>query len=130
MSNFFLSKTNTFIKSITLFDTIEYKSEYKGDHLFFFSLPLLMNISQIFNDIKKITFNKKVISIISVLIFHEKDSDNKYIHSLSESNKLYSLEDFDKWPDIVLSNIIEKLELYNSFKKISFNVKVKIITNV
>jgi hypothetical protein len=129
ISNFFL-RNNKYVKSNILFDTIEYQSEYKGDNLISFVLPLLMNISYISSDVKKIVGKNKVVSIISVLVFYEKDSDNTYIHSLSNSNKLYNLVNFDKWPESVLLNLIEKLELYNSFKKISFIVKIKIITSI
>lgn len=130
ISNFFLSNNSKFIKSKTLFDTIEYKSEYNSDNLSKIFLPLVMNISQISNEIKKITDKKKVVSIISVVIFHEEINNNKYIHSLVDSNKLYSLDNFDKWSHILLANLIEKLELYNSFKKISLVIKVKTITNI
>lgn len=130
ISNFFLSNNSKFIKSKTLFDTIEYKSEYNSDNLSKIFLPLVMNISQISNEIKKTTNKKKVVSIISVVIFHEEINNNKYIHSLVDSNKLYSLDNFDKWSNILLANLIEKLELYNSFKKISLVIKVKTITNI
>jgi len=127
---FFQSNTNKFVKSKILFDTTQYKSNYKGDNLAFFFLPLLINIFQISNDIQKLIDEKKVVSITSILIFHEEGTNNKYIHSLSDSNKLYSLDDFNNWPTRILLNLIEKLELYNSFKKISLIIKVKIITNV
>jgi hypothetical protein len=126
----FLSHNNRFIKSSGLFDTVEYKSEYKGDNLGFFFLPLMINISQISIDIKKTIFNKNVVCITSILIFHEMNSDAKYTQSLSDSNNLYSLEYFDKWPTTIFLNIIEKLESYKSFKKISLVIQVRAITNV
>ena len=128
--NFFLLDKNKFVKSKILFDTIQYKSEYKGDNLIFFFLPLIINISQISNDIFKSLSEKKVVSIISILIFYEKETGSEYTHSLSDTNKLYSLDDFNKWSTDVLFNLIEKLELYNSFKKISLIIKVKTITNI
>jgi hypothetical protein len=127
---FFSFNKNKFIKSKILFDTIQYKSDYKGDNLAIFFLPLLINISQISNDIQKLTSEKKVISIISILIFHEEGTSNEYTHSLLDSNKLYSLDNFNDWSTNVLFNLIEKLELYNSFKKISLIIKVKTITNI
>jgi hypothetical protein len=121
---------NKIIKSNILFDTVQYKSDYRGDNLSIFFFPLLINISQISNDIQKFINENKVISIISVLVFYEEGSDIEYTHSLSDSNKLYSLDDFDTWPTCLLINLIEKLELYNSFKKISLIIKIKIITKV
>ena len=119
-----------YTKSENLFDIIEYKSDYNKDNLIFFFFPLLINIFQIFIDIEQ-SFNKdKIISIISVLTFYEGDTMSEYIHSLSNSNKLYSLENFNEWPYNLLLNIIKKLELYNSFKKISLIIKVKKITNL
>jgi len=127
---FFSFNKNKIIKSKILFDTIQYKSDYNGDNLAIFFLPLLINMSQISNDIKKLTSEKKVISIISTLIFYEEGTDNPYIHSLSDSNKLYSLNNFNEWFTNVLFNLVEKLEFYNSFKKISLIIKVNIITNI
>ena len=60
--NFFLLDKNKFVKSKILFDTIQYKSEYKGDNLIFFFLPLIINISQISNDIFKSLSEKKVVN--------------------------------------------------------------------
>jgi hypothetical protein len=127
---FFSFNKNKIIKSKILFDTIQYKSDYNGDNLAIFFLPLLINMSQISNDIKKLTIEKKVISIISTLIFYEEGTNNQYTHSLSDSNKLYSLDNFNEWFANVLFNLVEKLEFYNSFKKISLIIKVKIITNI
>lgn len=118
----------SFIKSNIPFDTVQYKSDYKNDNFSFFFLPLFINIYQISFDIQNLINQNKVVSIISVLIFHEKETNIEYIHSLSNSNGLYKLDDFDKWPTQVLFNLIEKLELYNSFKKISLVIKVKTIT--
>lgn len=119
---------NKLIRSEKLFDTIEYKSEYKGDSLEFFFLPLLTNIFQISNDIKKLINKNQLISIFSVLVFYNKDTGEKFEHSLTESNKLYSLKTLDKWPANLVFNLIEKLELYKSFTKISLKVKLRVTT--
>lgn len=125
-----LFSTNKFIKSEILFDTIQYKSDYNSDNLTLIFLPLLMNISQISQDIHLLTNNKKLVSIISIIIFQEKDTKNEYTHSLSESNKLYSADNISQWPSDILFNILSKLETYNSFTKISIIIKVKAINPV
>lgn len=121
---------NKFIKSEILFNTIQYKSDYYSDNFSLIFLPLLLNISQISRDIQIHTNNNKLISIISIIIFHEKETKNEYTHSLSESNKLYSKDNFNQWPSDILINILDKLETYNSFKKISLIIKVKTISPV
>lgn len=127
---FFLLNKNKFTKSEIIFDTIQYKSDYNTDNFLRIYLPLLLNISQISKDIKNIVSNKNLISITSTIIFYEKESSNEYTHSLSDSNQLYSLESFNKWPSTIFLNIIKKLEVYNSFKKISIIIQVKVITNI
>lgn len=121
---------NKFIKSEILFNTIQYKSDYYSDNFSIISLPLLMNISQISREIKIHTNNNKLVSIISIIVFQEKENKNEYTHSLSESNKLYSTENFHQWPSDILTNILDKLETYNSFKKFSLIIKVKTISPV
>lgn len=121
---------NKFIRSDIFFDTVEYKSDYNGDNLANFFVPLSINISQISDDIQKIIKEKKVVSIISSIVLVEKETDVEYTHSLGETRELYSLDDFNKWPSGIMFNLVQKLELYNSFKKISIIIKVKPVTKV
>jgi hypothetical protein len=130
ISKFFLLNNNKFNKSEILFDTIQYKSDYNSDSFLFIFLPLIINISQILNDIKKQIDNKKLISITSTIIFYEKENNNEYTHSLVDSNQLYSLNNINEWPNILMLNIINKLEVYNSFKKISIITLVKTVTKI
>lgn len=130
ISKFFLLNNNKFNKSEILFDTIQYKSDYNSDSFLFIFLPLIINISQILNDIKKQIDNKKLISITSTIIFYEKENNNEYTHSLVDSNQLYSLNNINEWPNIIMLNIINKLEVYNSFKKISIITLVKTVTKI
>ena len=130
LSKKFMFSQNKFIKSEILFNTIQYKSDYYSDNFSIISLPLLMNISQISREIKIHTNNNKLVSIISIIVFQEKENKNEYTHSLSESNKLYSTENFHQWPSDILTNILDKLETYNSFKKFSLIIKVKTISPV
>lgn len=130
ISKFFLLNNNKFNKSEILFDTIQYKSDYNSDSFLFIFLPLIINISQILNDIKKQIDNKKLISITSTIIFYEKENNNEYTHSLVDSNQLYSLNNINEWPNILMLNIINKLEVYNSFKKISIIILVKTVTKI
>lgn len=126
----FLLNTNKFIKSEILFNTIQYKSDYNTANFLFLYFPLLLNIVQISNNIKNSLTSKNLISITSTIIFYEKENNNEYTHSLAESNHLYNLDSFNKWSGTIFLNIFKKMEVYNSFQKISIIIQVKIITNV
>lgn len=127
--NFLLNK-HKFIKSEILFNTIQYKSDYNTDNFLLLYFPLLLNIIQISNNIKNSLTSKNLISITSTIIFSEKETTNEYTHSLADSNQLYSVDSLNKWPGFVFFNILKKMEIYNSFKKISIITQVKIITKV
>lgn len=127
---YFVPEKSDIIKSTVLFGIIKYESNYKGDNLAFFFLPLLANISRISNEIQLLLNKKEIVNITSTLVLYEKESTNEYPQSLSENNILYSSDNFGGWKMTFLSNLIEKLELYNSFQKISIVIKVKVITNV
>lgn len=124
---FLFFNKNKFIKSEILFDIVEYKSEYLGNHLSAFFLSLLLNISEISKEIKIFINQKKIINITSILTFYEKETNSEYSHALSDSNQLYSLDNFDMWSTSVISNLIKKLEIYSSFTKISLTISVNII---
>ena len=128
--NLFLFNSHELNKSIIIFDTIQYKLEYKGNNLVQFYFPLVINISQISKEIYKIFKKDKIVSIISVLVFHESNSKIEYRHSLSMSNKLYTLSNYNEWSINILFNLIEKLEFYNSFNKISLIIKIKTVTKI
>lgn len=119
-----------FSKSKIFFDTIQYKSDYNSDNFSIIFFPLLMSILQISKDIQTVVNNKKLVSITSTIVFYEKENSNEYTHSLSESNQLYSLNNFNNWSTLLLLSVLDKLEIYNSFKKISIIIQVKIITNI
>lgn len=130
MSRILTLNKNKLNKSELLFGTIQYKLDYNSDNFLFIFLPLLVNISQISNDIQNSIHNKNLINITSTIIFYEKDNTNEYTHSLSDSNQLYSVTDLNKWSITLLLNIIKKLEVYNLFKKVSIITQVKIINNI
>lgn len=130
MSGLFTLNKNRLDKSELLFGTIQYKLDYNSNNFLFIFLPLLVNISQISNDIQSSVNDKNLINITSTLIFYEKDSTNEYIHSLSDSNQLYSTDNINKWSTFILLNIIKKLEVYNLFEKVSIITQVKIINNI
>lgn len=127
---FFLLRKNKLLISKNFFDIIQYRSDHTGHYLISFFIPLIINVSQISNDVLKIIQRKKVVSIVSLVIFYEEGSNNQYTHSLAGNNKLYSMDNFNSWSKEVLFSLIEKLELYKSFRKISFIVRVKEITNI
>ena len=118
------------IKTKTLFDITQYKLNYYSSNLINFILPLILNILQISQEIKKIIERKKVIGIISTLDIFEHEVSGVFTHSLFNSNRLYTNENFSDWPNNILFNIINKLELYNSFNKIALTIKIKEINNL
>ena len=118
------------IKVKTLFDITQYKVDYYGSSLNNFIFLLLSDIYEILKEVKKILLKEKVITIISTLDIYEYGSKEGYTHSLFESNKLYTNENFSEWPINLLFDIINKLELYNSFNKISLTIKIKEINKL
>lgn len=126
---FWPNKENIFVSS-TFYNMDEWQFNYKASSLIQFFIPLIIDISVLSKKILKIFKTKKLISIMTVLIIYEDSSNIVYTHSLLESNKLYNSENFQYWPINLLINLIEKLELYNSFKKISLVIKVKEITKI
>jgi len=128
--NDFLPTKKKYTKSEILFNTIQYKSDYNTDTFLLLYLPLLLNIVQISNNIKKHCNSKNLISITSTIVFYEKESNNEYTHSLADSNQLYSVDSLNKWTGFVFFNILKKMEIYNSFRKISIITQVKTITKV
>ena len=113
-----------FTKTQQIFGIVEYRLEYEGDNLEAFTLPLLLTISQILKEIRKLLIEKKVVSIFSVIILHTQD-DLKFEHTLEDVQNLYNLNNIDQWPTKFFDNLIKKLELYSSFKKISFIIGVR-----
>ena len=125
-----LSNKRKKVLSQVIFDTVQYQLEYKGSNLLQFFIPLVFDISQISANILKHTQKKKLISIISILTIHEKENNIAYTHSLFGSDKLYSYLDANNWAINLLHSLVEKLEVYTFFKKISILIKVKEIKNI
>ena len=121
------SKKNTLVPS-NFYNIDEWQLTYKGSNLVQFFIPLILDIFILSSKIFKVFKAKKLISIITILVIYEEKANVIYTHSLFESNKLYSRDNFKNWSISLLYGLVEKLELYNSFKKISLIIKVKEIT--
>lgn len=119
-----------FIKYEDLFNILRYESEYKNDNFSLFFLPLFINIYLISNDIQQIINKKKVVSIVTILIFSTANNKGDYVHTLPNSNNLYTSDNFNDWISILLVDLVKKLELYHSFEKVTLVVKVKVITKL
>jgi hypothetical protein len=128
-NNFFSYKNNLIQQNLS-FNTFQYEMEYKATSLIQFFLPLLLNLSKISQDISSLLKEKKIVHIVSVIFLFDSITNRKFMHSLSISNQLYTLENIDKWSINIVYSLIEKLELYNSFQKISIDIKVIPITKI
>lgn len=128
--NFFLLNDPTWTKTKDIFGSTKYTLNYTGSDLSIFSLPLLISLSQISNELLKLTKGKKVISIVSIAIFHELNTGEELTHNLEDGSELYTSDNLNKWAISIFFNLIEKLELYASFKKISIIIRVTTITHI
>ena len=130
----FLNSLGFFKKRITksslLFGIVEYKVEYRSSHLLFFFLPLFINICQITGEIQKNFKGTEIISVVSVLTLVDEETGGNFVHTLPDSNDLYKVSTLNKWANFFIEELIEKLELYNSFKKITLSIKIKKMANV
>jgi hypothetical protein len=127
---FFFFKEKNLKKSQIHFNIIQYDLFYEGSSLFQILVPLVNDLFQIFNDIEIEVKKKNVISIVSTLNILDSDNQINFIHSLSKSNKLYNLENYNEWFGNIFFNLVEKLEIYNSFKKIVLTVNIKKINSL
>lgn len=127
---FFFFKEKNLKKSQIHFNIIQYDLFYEGSSLFQILVPLVNDLFQIFNDIEIEVKKKNVISIVSTLNILDSDNQINFIHSLSKSNKLYNLENYNEWFGNIFFNLVEKLEIYNSFKKIVLTINIKKINSL
>lgn len=116
---------NNCIKSIDVNGIVQYDLTFTGQARILFFLPLLLNLSEISNEIYARFQTEKVFSIVCSIIIINSDVNTDYYRSLSDTNrKLYDIKNFSEWPKDLFFNVIRVLETYYSFTGITISIHI------
>ena len=117
---------NKCIKSIDSNGIVSYDLTYTGAHFSLFSLPLLLNLSEIYNEIYDRFKTDKVFSIVCSVIIINSEINTQYYRSLSDTNKkLYSIKNFAEWPRDLFCNVLRVLDrTFDSFTGITISIHI------
>lgn len=112
-------------KSVDLNGIVQYDLTYTSEALTLYYLPLLLNLSEIYDEIYVRFKTDKVLSIVGSVIIIHSDYNTEYYRSLSDTNKkLYSIQNFSEWPKDLLLNVIRVLQTYYFFTEITISIHI------
>ena len=116
---------NNYKKWIDLNGIVQYDLTYTGQDLSLFFLTLLVNLSEIYNEIYDRFKTDKVLGIVCSVIIINSDINTQYYRSLSDTNRqLYNIQNFSEWPKDLFFNFLRVLETYYSFTGITISIHI------